>query len=217
MIEKSARAVSVIGGADGPTSIFIAGKTKKLSLKLWIKNRYYQHKRGKVAKKIIPNSHSLQEVIQYIQDAYGAVEVSKESHNYREQYKDLKASLILQHKPELLGELAEIKRPTDCDEKSFRDFFEQAELRSQKAISIPEELFSMDFHVYEIMVPDVGRIEFGIDTKWDIFGDSYSGSKKGMKELEKISKDVHMYYGVTAEDIRDKTKRYSVLLTVLSS
>jgi len=75
----------------------------------------------------------------------------------------------------------------------------------------------MDFLLYEVQVPDVGRIKFGIDTMWDVCGSSYSGSKKGMKQLEKISKDVYLYYGVSAEDIRDKTKRYSVLLTVLSS
>lgn len=217
MVEKSARAVSVIGGADGPTSVFIAGRTRKPSLKIWIKNRYYKYKRGKVAKKITVNPHTLQEVVQYIQDVYGAVEVSKESHNYLEQYRSLKESLILQHKPELLGELAEVKRPADYDESSLREFFKQVQLRSEKAECISDEFFSMDFQLYEVQVPEVGRIEFGIDTMWDIFGSSYSGSKKGMKKLEKISKDVYLYYGVTEEDIRDKTKRYLTLLTVLSS
>lgn len=217
MVEKSARAVSVIGGADGPTSVFIVGKTKKFSLKIWIKNKYTQYKRYRMAKKIHSNPHTLQEVIRYIQDVYGGVEVSKDSHTYQEQYKDLKASLILQHRPELLGELAELKCPASYEEKSLREFFEQVERRNQKALSIPEELFSMDFQLYEVHIPEVGRIEFGIDTIWDIFGSSYSGSKKGMKELEKISKDVYLYYGVTSEDIRDKSKRYSVLLTVMSA
>ena len=34
MIEKSKSGVSIIGGADGPTSIFIAGKIQKKSLKV---------------------------------------------------------------------------------------------------------------------------------------------------------------------------------------
>jgi len=217
MIEKNTGAVSIIGGADGPTSVFIAGKTKKLSLKLWLKNKLYQQKRSGMAKKIIPNPHTLQEVIRYIQDEYGAVEMSKESHNYLEQYKSLKESLILQHRPELLGELAELKCPAGYDEKSLREFFEQVEIRSQKALNIPEELFPMDFRIYEIQVPDVGQVEFGIDTMWDVCGSSCSGSKKGVKKLQQISKDVYLYYGVTEEDIREKTKRYSVLLTMLSS
>ena len=110
-----------------------------------------------------------------------------------------------------------MRRPVDYDEKSLREFFAQIEFRSQKAASISEELFPMDFHVYEMQIPNVGQIEFGIDMVWDIFGSSYSGSKKGMKELARISRDIHLYYGVTEEDIREKTKRYSVLLTVMSS
>ncbi len=38
MIEKSKSGVSIIGGADGPTSIFIAGKKQKRSLKVKIRN-----------------------------------------------------------------------------------------------------------------------------------------------------------------------------------
>ena len=75
----------------------------------------------------------------------------------------------------------------------------------------------MDFQIYKVQMPDGGQIEFGIDTIWDVFGSSFGGSKKGMKELEKISKDVYLYYGVTEDDIREKTKRYSALLSILSS
>lgn len=220
MIEKSAQSVSIIGGADGPTSVFIAGKTGKkrhIPLKERIRRAIYKCKRKKVEKTIVANPHTLEQVIRYLQDTYGAVELSKESHSYLEQRKCLKESLILQHKPELLGELAEIKRPATHDEESVRAFIEQVQARSQRAESIPDEMLPMDFHVYTIELPNVGQIEFGIDTKWEIFGDSYSGSKKGMKQLQRISQDAYLYYGVTEEDIRDKTKRYSVLVTVLST
>lgn len=219
MIEKSAHSVSIIGGADGPTSVFIVGKSGKkrhIPLKERIRRFFYQRKRRKVEKTITANSHTLEEVILYLQDTYGAVELAKESHSYLEQRKSLKESLILQHKPELLGELAEVKRPAAHDEKSVKEFLEQVNLRSQKAERVPDELLPMDFHVYVIEVPNVGQIEFGIDIKWDVFGSSYSGSKKGMKQLQCISQDAYLYYGVTEEDIRDKTKRYSILVTTLS-
>ena len=38
MKEKSKSEVSIIGGADGPTSIFIAGRTRKKPLKVRIRN-----------------------------------------------------------------------------------------------------------------------------------------------------------------------------------
>ena len=112
MIEKSSHSVSIIGGADGPTSIFIAGKAKKrrCSLKERMRQALYQQKRRKMEKTIVAKPHTFEEVICYLQDTYGAVEVSKESRTYQEQYKSLRETLILRHKPELLGELAELIR-----------------------------------------------------------------------------------------------------------
>ena len=53
MKEKSKNAISIIGGADGPTSIFIAGHSKKQPLKIRIKNSIYRYKRKKVEKTIV--------------------------------------------------------------------------------------------------------------------------------------------------------------------
>ena len=47
MEQKSKNGVSIIGGADGPTSIFIAGHSKKQPLKIRIKNSIYRYKRKK--------------------------------------------------------------------------------------------------------------------------------------------------------------------------
>lgn len=44
---KSKSSVSIIGGADGPTSIFIAGKLNKQPLKIRIRNDIYRYKRKK--------------------------------------------------------------------------------------------------------------------------------------------------------------------------
>ena len=38
---KNAISISIIGGADGPTSIFTAGHSKKQPLKIRIKNSIY--------------------------------------------------------------------------------------------------------------------------------------------------------------------------------
>ena len=58
MKQKSKNAISIIGGADGPTSIFIAGHSKKQPLKIRIKNSIYRYKRKKVEKTIVANPHS---------------------------------------------------------------------------------------------------------------------------------------------------------------
>ena len=59
MKNKRKSSVSIIGGADGPTSIFIAGKSDKRPLKVRIKNAIYKCKRKRVEKRIVAGSHTL--------------------------------------------------------------------------------------------------------------------------------------------------------------
>ena len=102
---KNAISISIIGGADGPTSIFIAGPSEKQPLKVRIKNSIYRYKRKKVEKTIVANPHSLSETVQYAKEKYGLTETAPGNREYIEQIKCLKESLILQHEPELLGEM----------------------------------------------------------------------------------------------------------------
>ena len=157
MEQKSKNAISIIGGADGPTSVFIAGHSKKQPLKIRIKNSIYRYKRKKVEKTIVANPHSLSETVQY--------------------------------EPELLGEMI---------------------------AEMPDSIIPMDFHLYKIRIDD-DFLEMEIDYTWNIFGMSYSGNKAVMKKFKKISRDLYSYYGVTEEDIKNRTKRYSSLVTNLSS
>ena len=60
-------------------------------------------------------------------------------------------------------------------------------------------------------------LEMEIDYTWNIFRMSYSGNKAVMKKFKKISRYLYSYYGVTEKDIKNKTKRYSSLVTNLSS
>ena len=71
MEQKSKNGVSIIGGADGPTSIFIAGHSEKQPLRIKIKNSIYRYKRKKVEKTIVANPHSLFETVQYAKEKYG--------------------------------------------------------------------------------------------------------------------------------------------------
>ena len=90
--KKKAAAVSIIGGADGPTSVFIAGKAKKKSLKEKIRQRHALRKRAKAASAIKAEPHSFDELVLYLQNKYHASELSKQSVSYQEQYKCVKVS-----------------------------------------------------------------------------------------------------------------------------
>lgn len=215
---KDAKAVTIIGGADGPTSVFLAGQTKRKqkNLKHRVRQYIYQCRRRKAAKKIYANPHSLQEVIAYAKQKYHITEPPKTDRKYTEQYRSLKEGLLLKHKPELFGELAEIARPDVFDEKSAQEMLRRMQLRSERAAHIPDDEMPMDFHIYEINVEN-GHLDISIDFLWDYFGISCSGDKRTFKKMKKISRELYLYYGVSKEDIQNKTKRYTSLLCVLST
>ena len=213
---KNAISISIIGGADGPTSIFTAGHSKKQPLKIRIKNSIYRYKRKKVEKTIVANPHSLSETVQYAKDKYELTETAPADREYIEQIKCLKESLILQYKPELLGEMKDIPKPDVSNEESVREYFCKIKTRSEMIAEMPDNVIPMNFHLYEIRIGD-DSLEMEIDYIWNIFGISYYGNKKVMKQFEKISKDLYIYYGVSEDDIKKKTERYLSLVTALSS
>ena len=216
MIEKSKSEVSIIGGADGPTSIFIAGKTQKRSLKVKMQNVIYKHKRKRAEKKIVAGAHTLDELVQYAMNKYDLIEINVAERKYIVQRINLKESLILQHKQEVLGEMKDIPTPDISNEESVRQYLDKIKARSEMIAEMPDDIIPMNFHLYEIRIGD-DVLEMEIDYIWNIFGISYSGDRKAMKQFEKISRDLYIYYGVSEDDIKKRTERYSSLVAVLSS
>ena len=63
--------VGIIGGADGPTSIFVSDTPAKLPLRARVKRYRYQRRRKRAEQQIVPGSHSLEELIDYAITTYG--------------------------------------------------------------------------------------------------------------------------------------------------
>ena len=80
-----------------------------------------------------------------------------------------------------------------------------------------DDIFPLDFHIYEIRGPKNCMMQIGVETVWQVLDGSFSGDKKTMKELKKLLKKIYLYYGVTAEDIKNETERYKSLLAILCS
>ena len=131
MKNKSINQVSIINGEDGPTSVFIFGEAQKQSLKIRIRNAIYQSRRKMVEKRIAANQHTLAEVVQYAKDHYDLVEINPAATNWIERQKNLKASLIMQHKPELLGQRKDIPKPDFHNEESVKNFLNEMEIRNK--------------------------------------------------------------------------------------
>ena len=214
---RGAGSISIIGGADGPTSIFIAGKGGKVKLKTRIQNYFRKIKRNRIKRRITANPHTVEEVVELLKQEYGAVEVSQQSHNYREQKKCLKASLIMRHRPDLLGKLMNLEPPEGENIESLKAFWEQTQERERQAEKITDDIFPIDFHIYEVNWQENGWMQIGIENVWQVLDVSCNGDKKTMKQLRNLSKKIYLYYGVTAEDIKNETERYKSLLGVLCS
>ena len=208
--------VTIIGGADGPTSVFLAGRISgKKPLKYRIRDSVYGYRRKKAEKRIRAGSHTLREVAEMAERNYHAAEVLKTDRRYTERYAGVKEGLILKYKPELLGDLAEEGAPNRFDEEAVKEMLRRIGLRSEKIASISESEMPMDFHIYEISMED-GRLEMAIDYRWELFGISYSGKKKKIKKLKKTALELYRYYGVSGEDIENRTERYLSLAEALS-
>lgn len=214
-IEKSASAVSVIGGADGPTSVFIAEEHRP-TIKQRIQGVAFKRRKSQIEKCIKAEPHSMSEVMKYITEKYGFVELERGSDEYQIQYEGMRASFIMEYAPELLGEYAECPQLMSRDEEGIRKYIEQQELRQKAAASVSEELFDIDFHIFKKKLGD-GEMDFLIETKYEYIGGGFNGSGNiKRRQYEKMYRDVYGYYGVSKEDIDNKTKRYEEVVRMLA-
>ena len=197
----------MIRGNDGPTSIFIVGKGKK-TVKQRVHKFLYKIRKAWIEKHLKPDPHNMDEVMNYIKNQYGFMEVDHSSDEYQNQYKEMRASFIMMYAPELLGEYAARPKLFSRDEEGIQKFMEQLAVRKEVAEEVPSQVFDIDFHIFKNEQADV-HMEFLIESKHGYIGGSFSGpGKREKKQYEKMYHDVYRYYGVSVEDIANKTKRY---------
>ena len=123
----------------------------------------------------------------------------------------------MRHHSDLLGEMTDLKPFEGEDVESLKTFCEQIQEREKMVAEIADDIFPLDFHIYEIKCPGNCIMQIGVETVWQVIDGSFSGDKKTMKQLRKLFKKIYLYYGVTAEDIKNETERYKSLLGVLCS
>jgi len=214
---KGNSAVSVIGGAEGPTSVFVVKKNSKLTLRQKIERIKNKIKRNYIEKTLKPQSHNLDEVIEYIVNKYGFIELDKNSDEIKEEYNQMRASFIMQYAPELLGEYAATPQLKSESQEDVRTHLEQIQERMQKALVIPSTDFDIDYHKFKKECGDINdNMHIIIEKRFEYIGGGASGNKKVTKKFRHIYRDIYRYYGVTDEDIRLKSERYKDVVRTLS-
>ena len=213
---KEVSSVSMIRD-DKPISVFLVGRNNsKQTPKQKIQKFLYDVRKKRIVKSLKANPHSMEQVADYIMNELGFLEVDKSEPEYKTEYSQMRASFIMQYKPELLGDLAEAPKLENHEEETIKLFMEQIEQRQKAAEDIPPDIFDIDLHMYK--KDDVNnQSKIIVEKNYGYIGGSASGSKNGfMKEFDKTFRKVYQYYGVTQKDIDNNTKRYIELVKTLA-
>ena len=213
---KAVSSASIIGGDDKPTAFFIVGKSDlKRTLKQNIQKFLYDVRKKRIVKSLKANPHSMEQVADYITEL-GFSEVDKSEPEYKTEYSQMRASFIMQYKPELLGDLAEAPKLENHEEGTVKLFMAQIERRQKAAEDIPPDIFDIDLHIYE-KGDGNNQSRITVEKNYGYIGGSASGSKNSfMREFDKTFRKVYQYYGVTQKDIDNNTKRYIELVKTLA-
>ena len=207
--------MSVIGKSDGPTAVTVIKRNSKLTWKQKLEKCKYKIKRAYVEHTIKAKGHSLDEVIDYIVNVFGFVELDKDEVRFERD--ELRASFIMQYAPELLGEYATMPRLKSESKEDIEAHIKQFQVRQQRAMEVPVSEFDIDFHKFQISYEDINdNMYIIIEKRFSHIGGGVSGDKKVMRRFHRIFKDVYRYYGVTAEDIENKSKRYEQVIRALT-
>ena len=207
--------MSVIGKSDGPTAVTVIKRNSKLTWKQKLEKCKYKIKRAYVEHTIKAKGHSLDEVIDYIINKHGFVEIDNDEVRFERD--EMRASFIMQYAPELLGEYATMPRLKSESKEDIEEHIKQFQVRQQRAMEVPISEFDIDFHKFQISFEDINdNMYIIVEKRFACIGGGVSGDKKVMRRFHRIFKDVHMYYGVTAEDIKNKSKRYEQVIRALS-
>lgn len=216
-MKKDTNMLPVSNGGDGPTSVFLLKRNAKPTWKQKIQKCKYKIKRTHVEKTLKPESHTLDEVMTYMERVHGLAELAKDSPEVKEEYNQMRAAFMIQYAPDLMGEYAERPQLMGETQEDIRAHFAQIQLQMQKASEIPTTEFDIDFHKFQKSFDDINdNIHIIIEKRFGYIGGGASGNKKIIKKFQRMYKDIHRYYGVTAEDIRTKSKRYQNVVRALS-
>lgn len=200
---------------DGPTAYFIIDRNQKLTWKQRCQKWWFGKKKAWVAKGVKADPHTLDEVCKYIKTKHGFTELSEDTEEYLEEYREMRAGLLMRYAPELLGELKEMPQPEGRSEEDIKRYMEAFEVRKKAALQVPKGEFDIEFHKFKKQMGD-SEIHITVEKRYLSISGGAGGSKKTVKKFDKIYKDIYRYYGVTKEDIENKSKRYEELLRTLA-
>ena len=200
---------------DGPTAYFIIDRNQKLTWKQCFQKWWFGKKKAWAAKGVKANPHTLDEVCEYIKTKHGFTEVAQDAEEFLEEYREMRAGLLMRYAPELLGELKEMPQLEGRSEEDIRKYMDGFKIRKKAAFQVSKEEFDIDLHKFKKQMGD-NEFHITVEKRYFTISGGAGGSKMILRKFDKIYKDIYRYYGVTKEDIANKSKRYEELLRTLA-
>ena len=197
-----------IGKPDGPTAYFLlGGKNHKPTFKQCFQKWRFNKKKAWAAKQVKANPHTMDELCDYIKTKLGFEELEPTSKVYQHEYRDMRAGFLMQYAPHLLGEQSKRPQLKGESEEEIREFMDAVEARKQVAMQVPKEAFDIEFRMFKKQLGD-SEYHIQIEKRYGHIGGGASGSTKKVKQFNKVYKEIYRYYGVSEEDIQNKSKRF---------
>lgn len=187
---RQAASIGIIGGADGPTAVYVTRGSKKNDLC-----------NNAAVSGICPCGKSIYELQEYIVSKYSAV-----SAELSEAYRNcIKADIIQTVYPHLLKQqLPELKeKPSRRDIKRYCGALDA---RRTEALGFTEKKF--DIRLFSIYTEN-GTLNVAFETESEFLSVTYTVSHNSDdKNMRQITDDILLFYGVTENDIINKTPRF---------
>lgn len=215
-----ARSVSVISGSDGPTSVFIAGKTggKCLDIRNIFRRKKYKWRRKRLLKHWKGKAHTLEELIAYMMRKYGAKEISRDTRAWKECRRNFKNAIVQSEFPELIGPPVQVAgAEAFSDNRAIAHFIRACEARDAAIDEIPDDKVSMDCRCYKIAVRGCGSVQVEMEVKRGLIGTSCTIAPGKRKQIDRIHKDIYRYYGMSKKDMEENTPRAKTVIGMLTA
>lgn len=217
-MSKFVKSFSIIGGSDGPTSIFLVGNKQKeknpiTRLKNTLRMKRHQHRLKKAKRSIEPGTHTLDEIICYMKERYGMIEADDTYPCYEEYIRRMRFSLVQRERFDLLPAQPQLKDFHDKEAViKWHIELDEWEKKSEAIVEkLPAEIMNMDYHLFVLDKGEEGSMQVEMEKNRGLIEMQYTG-----RGFAPIIKNIYVYYGVSEEDIMNRTERFQNLLTIIA-
>ncbi len=205
--EKKSAAVSIIGGSDGPTAVFLAGKSRHKGKE----RERWEKQLELLCRDTDPGTHTVEELEKYLIEKYGAEKQNPNSRSYEMARRCMWGNLVLCECPELVKTPMPAPLGRHPGKAELEAYIGQMEKRNREAEQVPSSALPMRYERYRIPLKEDGKVygELNVETEAvrQHMSVSFSAESK-WEEANKAAADIYRYFGVSAEDMEKRSERF---------